>query len=288
MNEKTFPIVEAPEPSRQQPVVVSIPHSGTIIPADERQWYAADIEELQRGGDSLVDELYRGAHAFGATVVRTPFSRFVIDLNRLPDDFSPLSVSGARIRRDPGYYGHRGLIWAVTTDGKPIYRTPMPRSVVQRRLEKYYRPYHQAVSEKLQELRDQFGYAILLDAHSMPSHSSASGGSLVSRRADIVPGDLMGRSCGRWLSDGVIDYWSGVGRTVSRNRPYRGGAITRRHHLPAKGIHAIQIELNRDLYLDEAADERSEGFARLRSECLQFVAQVTRLEPSSAHASAAE
>jgi N-formylglutamate amidohydrolase len=206
MAQQTFPIIRKPDASRERPVVVSVPHSGTIIPEHERRWYAVDVEKLETEGDLYVDELYRGAESFGATVIQTPYNRFLIDLNRLSDDFSPLSVSGARIRRDPGYYGHRGLIWAVTTEGQPIYRTPLPRAVVQRRLEQYYYPYHRALMERMQELRDEFGYAILIDAHSMPSRGSVSGFNSSARRADIVPGDLMGRSCGRWLVDAVVDY----------------------------------------------------------------------------------
>lgn len=288
MPDLAFPTIVRPADSRRCPIVVSIPHSGTQIPEQEREWYAVDIDELARGGDPYVDELYRGVEMFGATVISTPYNRFVIDMNRLPDDFSPLSVVGTRVRRNPGYYGHRGLIWAVTSEGRPIYRRPLPRSVVQRRLDDFYHPYHASLSAELKSLRDEFGFAILIDAHSMPSRGTGAAHGYTSRRADIVPGDLMGRSCGRWLSDAVVDYWASAGRSVSRNRPYRGGAITRRHHLPSRGVHAIQIELNRDLYLDEATGERVASFHDLRADCLRFIAHISQLAPPDVSSAAAE
>ena len=135
---------------------------------------------------------------------------------------------------------------------------------MERRLAAYYRPYHAALSAELARLRERFGYAILLDAHSMPSrateklHSDSPG----SRRADIVPGDLLGHACGGWLSDATDAFWRSEGYSVERNQPYRGGGITRRHGTPDRGVHAIQVELNRGLYMDEQSYARSDGLRR--------------------------
>ena len=262
------------------PLVVSIPHSGVTLPEEELPFYAIAKQKLLQDGDLYVDELYEGAEALGATVVRTPFSRFVVDLNRLEDDFSPLAVAGARRSRAPGYYGDRGLFWAVTTHGAHIYRAPLSAEHVERRLAAYYRPYHAALSAELARLRERFGYAILLDAHSMPSratklHSDGPG----SRRADIVPGDLLGHACGGWLSDATDAFWRSEGYSVERNQPYRGGGITRRHGAPDRGVHAIQVELNRGLYMDEQSYARSDGFEALRRSCLRFVERLSALAP---------
>lgn len=263
------------------PLVLSVPHSGVLIPESERPHYAIEVDALLRDGDLFVDALYDGAEAMGATVVRTAYSRFVVDLNRLEDDLSPLAVEGALRRTESGYYGDRGLLWAVTTHGDPIYAAPLGAAEVERRLARYYRPYHAALEAELERLRDHFGFAILLDAHSMPSRATAlHADGAGARRADIVPGDLLGRACGAWLADATDEYWRDAGYRVLRNQPYRGGGITRRHGAPERGIHAIQVELNRALYMDERTYERSAGFDALADACRGFVERLVSLQPS--------
>lgn len=276
----TVPEIFAPSPSDERPIVVSVPHSGTLIPEDERSWYRAEPDLLLRDGDLHVDRIYAGAEALGATVIRTPINRFVVDLNRLADDLSPRSVEGARRRNLPGYYGDRGLIWAVTTHGDDIYRKPLPRAVLERRLQRYYVPYHDALSHTLRRLRERFGYALLYDAHSMPSRASRlhrdPAGDI---REDIVPGDLEGRSCAPAMLDLIVSHFRSCGLGVAPNRPYRGGGITRRHHDPAQGIHAIQVELRRDLYMDEATLEPHDGLETLRQHCLALIGALAHFDP---------
>lgn len=271
-----FPIIERPPARQRSPLVVSVPHSGIAVPDEERDAYAVDIGALVHEGDMYVDLLYQDAVKMGATVVRTPFSRFLVDLNRLADDLSPLSVEGASIRREAGYYGHRGVIWAVTTEGRPIYRSPLSRVAAQRRLERYYHPYHDALREELETLRDHFGFAILLDAHSMPSANF--GLKLSDGRADIVPGDLLGKSCAPELREHVIAWWRERGRSAEANRPYRGGAITRTHGAPQRGIHALQLEINRGIYMDERNGRFLTTFREVRRDCRAFVQMLAELD----------
>lgn len=280
---RKFPIEEIPLRTRAVPVVLSVPHSGMLTPSDERDAYAVDPDKIALCGDLHVDALYSGAVDMGITVVRTPYSRFLVDLNRLPDDFSPQTVVGARARNDTGYHGIRGVLWAITPDGRPMYHRPYPRSVAALRLERYYYPYHRVIRNHLESLRNRFGYAILIDAHSMPSQSLS-----VRKipRADIVPGDLNGRSCDEELSRFVEQWWTKAGYTVEPNKPYRGGAITRLHGRPHDGIHAIQIELNRALYMDERTHRYNNGFDALRDDCLGFLKGIVSL--NLAEASAAE
>lgn len=269
-----FPIEEIPTRGEAVPVVLSLPHSGMATPSSERDVYAQNPDDVALAGDLYVDALYREAIDFGVTVVRTPFSRFLVDLNRLPDDFSPASVDGARSRGESGYHGQRGVIWAVSPDGRSLYKRPLSRSEAALRLERYYYPYQRALRTHLHELRARFGYAILIDAHSMPSQSmnQRSG-----PRADIVPGDLEGTSCSPELSRFVCRWWEDAGYTVHPNRPYRGGAITRQHGRPDAGIHAIQIELNRALYMDEKTLRFSAGFSQLRADCSGFLEELTTI-----------
>lgn len=281
MTEEQFPIIERPVPGQERPLVVSIPHSGVDFPGDEQSLYAVDTRTLLADGDLYVDELYRGAHTLGATVIRTPWNRFVVDLNRLEDDVSPRGVVGARRRTGEGYYGDRGLIWALTTRGDAIYHRPLSAEAFERRRDRYYRPYHAAIAQTLAELREAFGYAILLDAHSMPSTARSLHRDPVGRRrADIVPGDLEGQSCSAAVRTSTVDFWRGRGYSVTPNRPYRGGGITRRHGHPERGIHAIQLELRRGLYMDEHTLERSDRMARLGHDCLDFVRTLAALDPA--------
>ena len=273
----TTPIVERPDSGSERPVVVSIPHSGVFVPDEDRPLYAVDPDELSHAGDLYVDQLYRDAALLGATVVRTPISRFVVDLNRAPDDLSPLSVAGGRVRREVGYYGHRGVFWAVTADGSAVYREPLPADVVQRRLARYYHPYHEALRQELARTVRRHGFAILLDAHSMPSQAR-DGRGVGGARADIVPGNLLGESCGRALTDAVVRFWRLHDRSVTVNRPYRGGAITRTHAAPSAGVHAIQIEINRALYMCETTLRFAPGFDDVRRQCSLFVAQLGELD----------
>lgn len=274
-----FPQLTRPADADARPIVVSVPHAGTQIPAEERRWYGLDADGLLRDGDLYTDELYAGAEAHGATVIVSPYSRFVVDLNRLPDDLSPASAEGAVEKNAPGYYGERGVLWAVTTHAERIYPEPLPAEVVQRRLDRYYHPYHDTLAAELERLRARFGYVILLDAHSMPSRATALHTDPGAKRADIVPGDLDGAACGSWLRQATVRYWESSGYHVAPNRPYKGGGITRRHANPSGGVHAVQVELNRALYMDERTYEQNEGFAALHRDCVGFVEALAQVEP---------
>ena len=272
MSTLDIPEILRPDDRQARPLLISVPHSGTLFPDDERPLYRVPVDELLADGDLFVDQLYDGAETRGATVIRTPVNRFVVDLNRLEDDLSPRSVRGATRRRGEGYYGDRGLIWAVTTAGEDIYRRPLDPARLERRLHRYYRPYHAALRRELFRLRERFGHAVLLDAHSMPSRARAQHNDPVGRRrADIVPGDLEGRSCDSSLRRLIVDFWRQRHYTVAPNRPYRGGGITRRHADPTHRIQAIQLELRRGLYMDEEALQPHEGFPRLQQHCRELV-----------------
>lgn len=268
MSTQPFPIQEIPAASNAVPVVLSVPHSGIQTPDAERALYAQDPDALAQLGDLYVDELFPQAREMGVTVVRTPYSRFLVDLNRFADDLSPQSVQGATVRPTSGYHGKRGVIWAVSPNGYRLYKRTLTQEEARQRLLRYYHPYQEAVFTHLYTLRERFGYAILLDAHSMPSRSLNLRGR---PRADIVPGDLNGRSCAPELSRYVSTWWENAGYIVHPNRPYQGGAITRQHGRPERNIHAIQLEFNRSLYMHEDTYARHDGMERLRRHAQEFL-----------------
>lgn len=275
MSRAPFPIQEIPDEHNAVPIVLSIPHSGMQTPEHARASYAQDPDVLARLGDLYVDELFNDAKSLGVTVVRTPYSRFLVDLNRFADDLSPESVRGAQTRTQPGYHGKRGVLWAISPNGYRLYKRPLTQEEATARLRTYYHPYHEALYGHLHVLRERFGYAILLDGHSMPSKSLSLRGR---PRADIVPGDLDGRSCAPELSRLVCRWWEDAGYMVHPNRPYRGGAITRQHGRPDQNIHAIQLEFNRSLYMREDTLEHREGFARLQADAHRFLEALCALD----------
>jgi N-formylglutamate amidohydrolase len=262
------------------PLVVSVPHAGTAFPPEELPLYRAARSELERDSDLWVDELFAEAPALGATLVSSPWSRFVVDLNRFSDDLAPTGAVGAVRRTSDGYYGDRGVIWAFTTQGAPIYRNPLTHAVVTRRLANYFEPYHRAVTAALGEAVERFGYAVLLDAHSMPARATRVHRDAGEPRPDVIPGDLDGRSCAPSLRQATEEFWRARGLVVRSNWPYRGGAITRTYGRPALGVHAIQLELNRRLYMDEVRLERLPRFDEVRHRCTEFTRLLSAWHPN--------
>jgi N-formylglutamate amidohydrolase len=268
-----FPFVQRPDVERERPLVVSVPHSGERLPegGPSGPAYAINMQGLLRDGDLYVDDLYADAVQEGATVISTPWSRFVVDLNRMPDDVSEKAVSGRTARACEGYYGDRGVIWAVSTRSERIYERPLTDEEFEARLRQYYHPYHDALSAELVRLRARFGYVVLLDAHSMPSRATRLHRDPGRKRPDIIPGDAHGKSCSPAFSRGTLEFWRSMGFNVTMNFPYAGGATTRRYGRPDDDVHAIQIELNRRLYMNESTLERTGEFNRLRQRCREYV-----------------
>lgn len=266
--------VTRPDPSVATPVLISVPHAGTRIPQDERQLYRATEDELLTDPDLYVDELYAGIHELGATLISSPWSRFVVDLNRFHDDLHPSAVRGTTERQGAGYFGLRGVIAALTTRGVTIYKQPLRRELFKQRLARYYWPYHEAIKLELTKLRTKFGRAVLLDAHSMPSRATTLHSDPGELRADIVPGDLDGTSCSSWLTDLTSGHWRAAGYTVKENTPYKGGAITRLYGKTGAGFDAIQLEINRALYMDEHNRELRDGLNHLRQTIRGWVSAV--------------
>lgn len=237
-----------PPGAPSSPLVVSVPHAGTEVPEVDAPLLRATGAALLRDADAFVDRLVARAPAVGAPLVVARVSRYVLDLNRAPDDVD-LEVC-PEVER-PARASARGLVWRTSTDGAALMTRPLSRAELRSRVERLHAPYHAALAALLEERRQRFGYAVLLDAHSMPSTGRLGHSDPGARRADIVPGDVRGSSCAPSLSRLVAVHFEDAGFRVKPNDPYMGGFITRAHGRPARGIHAIQLEVNRDLYLEE-------------------------------------
>lgn len=269
--------VERPDDS-DVPVVVSVPHAGELVPDDVPGAMALEDRILKRDLDLYTDEIWEAAPQTGATLVASRVSRYIVDLNRAADDISPRTVKGGRRMTKPGYYQERGVVWRTATDGTPVMSRPMTPEEFAERIERFWTPYHNAIAQEVERLRKKFGYCVLLDGHSMPSIGRGSRGRGGERRADIVPGDAEGASCDSALRDTVMRYFLRQGYSVAPNAPYKGGWITRNYGQPSDGVHAIQIEVNRDLYMDEKTfQRRPDGLQRIAADCVGLIERVAGL-----------
>lgn len=257
------------------PVLVEVPHASVHVPEVVRSELAAPVDALKRDADIYVDELYDRAPQFGAALLCARVSRYVVDLNRAQDDVDSATVSDhpAPVGAQP-----RGVVWRATTDGRPVLTRPLTFAALRKRLGRFYVPYHDALRHTLEDLRERFGYAILLAGHSMPSRGRSLHVDAGERRADIVPGTQGRTTTDARVIELVDDHFRKAGLLVRHDDPYRGGFATTHYGRPHEGFHAIQIEINRALYVDEDTFERRPNdFARLQGLLDDLVAKLGRL-----------
>ena len=262
------PPFEIHEPAEWRGAVVfNSPHSGNVYP---RQFLAAsrlDLATLRRSEDSFVDELILGVVARGHPVMRAHFPRCYIDVNREPYELDPRMFDGRlpsfANTRSMRVAGGLGTVARVVGDAQEIYGQRIPVDDAIRRIEVLYKPYHRALRRLVTRVHRDFGTAILIDCHSMPSNA---GGRDERPRADIVLGDRYGTSCVAVVAETIEATLRKQGYVVSRNKPYAGGFITEHYGNPAVGLHALQLEINRSLYMDERRYQRSASFATVSAD----------------------
>ena len=251
------------------PFVFNSPHSGDDYPVSFRALSRLDADQLRRSEDVGVDALFGGVVRFGAPLLAARFPRAWLDVNREPYELDPRMFTGtvpahANVR-SVRVAGGLGTIPRLVAEGRDIYRSRIPIGDALERIERVYKPYHAALRTLLDGAHAAHGHAILVDCHSMPS-AAAEG----SERPDMVVGDRFGTSAARALSDLAVALLRDLGYRVSRNKPYAGGFITEHYGRPARGHHAIQIEINRGLYLDEVRYIPTAGFPALADDLARF------------------
>jgi len=246
------------------PFLFNSPHSGRTYPPAFLKASRLDAQALRRSEDAYVDELFAFVAELGAPLMRARFPRAYLDVNREPYELDPVMFEGRlpshANTRSMRVAGGLGTIPRIVGDAQEIYARRLPAAEAMRRIEALYEPYHAGLRQLLWETHEAFGFAILFDCHSMPSTSFAGS---EAPRADIVIGDRFGASCSRLLTDAVERELKGRGYRTLRNKPYAGGFITEHYGRPALGRHAIQIEICRSLYMDEATLRPHEGLARV-------------------------
>lgn len=248
------------------PIVFNSPHSGRYYPEAFLKRSRLDSVAIRRSEDMMVDELFRPVVDCGAPLVRALYPRAYLDVNREPFELDPKMFSGRlppfANSRSLRVAGGLGTIPKVVCDTAAIYRAPWPVDHALQRIDRIYRPYHEALRRILAETHVAFGSAILIDCHSMPSIlRNGEGGA----RPDFVLGDRFGTSCMPALVEQASAILRSLGYTVCRNKPYAGGFITEHYGRPHRGLHALQIEVNRALYMDETKLELHSGFGKLQN-----------------------
>jgi N-formylglutamate deformylase len=257
--------LQAPE-RISAPFLFSSPHSGRIYPRAFLDASRLDADTLRKSEDSFVDELFEGVLPLGVPLLRARFPRAYLDVNREPYELDPRMFE-ERLppfanTRSVRVTGGLGTIARIVADTHEIYDQPLAIDEALRRIEQLYKPYHSALSQQLIALRRMFGVAILVDCHSMPSTAA---GDEQTARPDFVLGDRFGTSCTSRITEEAQSVLEDLGYSVRRNKPYAGGYITERYGNPARGMHALQIEINRALYMDEITLEKAPGFARTKA-----------------------
>lgn len=264
MRSRTIPsaAITVNRPAVTGPVVVSVPHAGRLYPPEILAAARVSQSDLERLEDSWCDLVAAGAAAAGATVVQGLWARAVADCNRGEGQMAPGEVAMS-LRAQFSVPGRKeraglGVVPTRLADCGPLWKKPIDQAALQWRLNSFHRPYHAALTDALMAARERNGHAILLDLHSMPSIPVGQPG----HGARVVVGDHFGVTAGGWLLDVVIAAAERLREPVSRNQPYAGGHIIRTHGNPGQGVHAVQIEIDRGLYL---AADRSPDAASVAS-----------------------
>lgn len=255
--------------SAETPLIVTSPHSGRDYPAAFVTASRLDAGALRQSEDFFVDQLLRAAPHTGAHMLAARFPRAYCDANREPYELDPNMYSDPIPQhantRSPRVSGGLGTIAKVVANRQEIYNGKLPYIEAARRIRRYYHPYHDALSTLIEDKINRFGTCVLLDGHSMPP-LRRNAGDPGGPGPDFVLGDRFGTSCHPALTDGIASFLNDRGYRVARNTPYAGGFTTSHYGRPNQGIHALQIEICRSLYMDPENLTLTDGFDALQAD----------------------
>lgn len=276
------PAFETIRPRRQlAPLVVNSPHSGRDYPERFLKLSRLNERAIRQSEDAYIDEIFERAPHMGVPMLRAHFPRAYLDVNREPYELDP------RMFRDPlpehfnttspRIAAGLGTIARIVSENRPIYRELLSLEDATTRIESIYRPYHKTLQNLLTDTLNQFGIAVLIDCHSMPRLNRGNDRTV----PDIVLGDRFGTSCAPVLVDVVETVFAAAGLKVARNRPYAGGHATRTYGRPQYGVHSLQIEISRHLYMHEATLQKHDGFSAMQQVASGVIAALTRFDTVS-------
>ena len=260
------------------PFVFNSPHSGRHYPERFLCMARLDRIAIRRSEDCYVDELFGSAVGLGAPLLAANFPRAYLDVNREPWELDPRMFaepvpSFANIR-SARVAGGLGTVPKLVGEGLDIYPARLPLSEALDRIETVYKPYHEQLKRLVTRTHARFGFAVLVDCHSMPASIRVGENGV---RPDFIVGDRFGASASPALTEHAIGLLVAMGYAVAHNKPYAGGFITEHYGRPARGLHTLQIEVNRGLYMNERTLQKSAGFDALADDLARFVADLMTL-----------
>src|SRR6056297_3585923 len=265
---------------RTTSVVFASPHSGRDYPWTFLRRTARNEHSVRSSEDAFVDQLFDCAPRAGAPFIRAGAPRAYVDLNRSADELDPALIEGvSKVAHNPRIASGLGVIPRVVANGQAIYSGKLTHDEAARRIETYWKPYHRALAGQLDQAHMMFGQAILIDCHSMPHEAMDSVAGLGARRPEVVIGDRFGASACSDIVDRIEASFVAAGLSVVRNTPFAGAYITQHYGRPSKGRHAVQLEIDRSLYMNEQLirpNGNFEGFRKLLKSVIAEVAEIGR------------
>jgi N-formylglutamate amidohydrolase len=255
------------------PFVFASPHSGRLYPLALNQLSRLSPIALRRSEDAYVDDLFSGVVSLGAPLIAARFPRAYVDANRAPGELDPAMFDEILHmpvdRSSPRVGAGLGVIPRIVRDGAEIYGKKLKVSDAIARLSRLHQPYHAALAAAVKDVSTQFGTAVVIDCHSMPSAATA---------PDVVLGDRYGTTACYALLHRAERAFLSRGFSVGRNVPYAGGYTTLMFGRPATGVHALQIEVNRALYLDEDRIVVRPRFGEVQARLTSVMRELTSID----------
>jgi N-formylglutamate amidohydrolase len=277
---ETAPLTVSRPAHQLVPAIFASPHSGRSYPIDFLAAARLDPLSLRRSEDSFVDDLFAAAPDYGAPLLSATFPRAFCDANREPWELDPamfadqlppwVNTTSARVGAG------LGTIARIVASGETIYRGKLSFAEAERRVRQFWQPFHETLEAMIAGTRAMFGVCLLVDCHSMPSHSAGRPGG----KADFVLGDAHGTACNPLVTQFIEQTLTALGYAVRRNDPYAGGYITRHYGRPREQVHVVQVEIARELYMDEARIERLPRFAAVQQDMTTLIEAVARTAAS--------
>lgn len=259
-------------------VVFASPHSGADYPDEMMRQTILGNHLIRSSEDAFVDRLFDSATEFGARFVKAGVPRAYVDLNRSPDELDPALIEGVRRQgHNPRVASGLGVIPRVVANGRAIYRGKISLREAQQRLDRYWYPYHAELQGLLDDAMRHHGQSVLIDCHSMPHEAVESVIRAGVRRPDIVLGDRFGAAAAGSVVDRVEAAFTAQGFAVARNAPFAGAYITQAYGRPTRGQHAVQVEIDRALYMDEKRIEPNENFEKVRGALRRAIAEIAQI-----------
>jgi len=256
-------------------VVFASPHSGAHYPDSLKNMTILDDLALRSSEDAFVDQLFDCVPEFGVPFLCARLPRAWVDLNRSPDELDPALIHGARRQtQNPRVASGLGVIPRVVSNGRAIYRGKIQMAEAQERLRSAWHPYHDTLQRLLRDAFDRFGQAVLVDCHSMPHEAVETFGGK-GKKPDVVLGDRFGASAAPEVVDRIEAAFSSAGLRVARNSPFAGAYITQAYGRPSRCQHAVQVEIDRAIYMDETAIRPNGNFDALRQVLREVVRDVS-------------